>query len=74
MISINCCGYFINVAPLFNTRLVYCQQLFLSPTILAFRWSVLAAMASNWMQIIIILLKQYSAGSITTCIRVNCEW
>ena len=37
---------------------------FSPPTIVAFRRSVLAAMVSNWMQTVIILLKQYSAGSI----------
>ena len=73
MISIYCCGYSINVTPPLNTRLVYGQQLFLSPTIVVFRRSVLAAMLSNWMQTIVILLKQYSAGSITTCIHVNYE-
>ena len=74
MIITYCCGYSINVTPPFHTRLVYGQQPFLSPTIVAFHRSILAAMVSNWMQTIIILLKQYSAGSITTCIRVNNEW
>ena len=57
MISIYHCGYSINVIPPFYTRLLYGQQLFLSPAIVAFRQSVLAAMVSNWMQTIIILLK-----------------
>ena len=74
MISIYYCGYSIYVTPPFNTRLVYGQQLFLSPAIAAFCWSILTAIVSNWIQTIIILLKQYSAGSITTCIHVNYKW
>ena len=53
MISIYCCGYDINVTPPFNARLVYGQQFFLSPTIVAFCWSVLADMVSNWMETVV---------------------
>ena len=71
MVSINCCGYTINVTTPFNTRLIYRQQFFFSPAIVAFRRSVLATMVSKWMQTIVILLQQYSPGHITTCISVN---
>ena len=74
MISIYCCGYSINVTPPFHTRLVYDQQLYLSPAIVAFLWTVLAAMVRNWMQTIVILLKQYRAGCILTCSHVNYKW
>ena len=74
MISIDYYEYFINITPPFNTQLVYGQQLFLSLAIVVFCRKVLAAMVRNWMQTIIILLKQYSAGSITTCIHVNYKW
>ena len=47
MISIYCYGYSINVIPPFNTWLVSGQQLFLSPAIVVFCRSVLAAMVSN---------------------------
>ena len=70
MISINCSRYSIAVIPPFNTRLVYGQQLFLSPTIVAFRRHVLAAMVSKWLQTIIILLEQYSTSSIIIRIHV----
>ena len=56
MISVNCCGHTINVTTPFNTHLIYCQQFFFSPAIVAFRRSVLATMVSKWMQTIIILL------------------
>ena len=39
--------YTINVTPPLDTRLVYCQQFFLAPTIVAFRRSVLATMVRN---------------------------
>ena len=39
--------YPINVAPPLDTRLVYRQQFFLAPTIVAFRRSVLATMVRN---------------------------
>ena len=71
MVSINCCGHTINVTMPFNTHLIYRQQFFFSPTIVAFRRSVLATMVSKWMQTIIILLQQYSPGHITICISVN---
>ena len=71
MISVNCCGHTINVTTPFNTRLIYRQQFFFSPAIVAFRRSVLATMVSKWMQTVVILLQQYSPGRITTCISVN---
>ena len=37
MVSINCCGHTINVTMPFNIRLIYHQQLFFSPAIVAFR-------------------------------------
>ena len=64
MINRNCSWYSIDVTPPFYTQLVDGQQLFFSPTIAAFRWHILAAMVSSWMQTIIILLKQYSPSSI----------
>ena len=74
MVSVNCCGHTINVTMPFNTRLIYPQQFFFSPTIVAFRRSVLATMVSKQMQTIIILLQQYSPGHIMTCISVNHKW
>ena len=74
MISVNCCGRTINIITTFNTRLIYCQQLFFSPAIVAFRWSVLATMVSKQMQTIVILIQQYSPGRITTSINVNHKW
>ena len=71
MISVNYCGHTINVTMPSNTRLIYCQQFFFSPAIVAFRRSVLATMVSKWMQTVVILLQQYSPGHITTCISVN---
>ena len=71
MISVNCCGHTINVTMPFNTCLIYHQQLFFSPAIVAFCQSVLANMVIKWMQTVIILLQQYSSGRITTCISVN---
>ena len=71
MVSVNYCGHTINVTMLFNTRLIYHQQFFFSPAIVAFRRSVLATMVSKWMQTIVILQQQYSPGRITTCISVN---
>ena len=71
MISVNCCGHTINVTTPFNTRLIYHQQFFFSPAIVAFRRSVLATMVSKRMQAIVILLQQYSPGHITICISVN---
>ena len=66
----NCSGYSINIMPPFYTQLVYGQQFYFTPTIVAFCCCILAAMLSNWMQTIIVLLQQYSAGSIMACIRV----
>ena len=71
MIRVNCCGHTINVTMPFYTCLINRQQLFFSPAIVAFRWSVLATMVSKRMQTIIILLQQYSPGRIMTCISVN---
>ena len=71
MISVNCCGHTIDVTTPFKVRLIYRQQFFFSPTIVAFRRSVLATMVSKRMQTIAILLQQYSPGHITTCISVN---
>ena len=71
MVSVNCCRYTINVTTPFNTCLIYHQQFFFSPAIVAFRRSVLATMVSKRMQTVIILLQQYSPGRITTCISVN---
>ena len=74
MISVNCCGHTINVATPFNTRLIYHQQFFFSPAIVAFRRSVLATMVSKRMQTVVIMLQQYSPGRITTCISINHKW
>ena len=71
MINIYSYGYSIDVTPPFNTRLIYGQQFFLFPTIVAFCWRILAAMVSNWMQTIVVLLQQYSIGSIMTCICID---
>ena len=74
MVSINCCGHTINVTMPFNICLINRQQFFFSPAIVAFRRSVLATMVSKRMQIIVILLQQYSPGLIMTCISVNHKW
>ena len=74
MVSINCCGHTINVTTPFNTCLIYRQQFFFSPTIAAFRRSVLATMVSKRMQTVIVLLQHYSPSRITTCISVNHKW
>ena len=71
MISTNCHRYTINVTMPFKTHLIYSQQFFFSPAIVAFRRSILATMVSKWMQTIIILLQQYSPGCITIYISVN---
>ena len=74
MISINCCGHTINVTMPFNICLIYRQQFFFSPAIVAFHWSILATMVSKRMQTIVILLQQYSPGCITIGISVNHKW
>ena len=56
VVSIYHHGYTINVTPPLYTCLEYCQQLFLAPTIFAFRQSILATMVRNGVQTIIILL------------------
>ena len=48
--------------------------IFFSPAIISYRGTILAAMVSNWMQTIVILLKQCSAGSIMIYIHVNDKW
>ena len=70
-ISINHHRYTINITLPFYTRMVNCQKLFLSPTIVAFCWFVLATMVSKQMQTIAILLQQYSLGRIMIRISVN---
>ena len=47
MVSVYFCRYTINVTPPLDRRLVYRQQLFLAPTIVAFRRSILANMVCN---------------------------
>ena len=47
MISIYGSWYTVDITPPLDTRLEYRQQLFLAPTIVAFRWSVLAIMVCN---------------------------
>ena len=47
MISIYGSRYTVNITPPLDTRLEYRQQLFLAPTIVAFRRSVLATMVRN---------------------------
>ena len=74
LISINCSGYSIFTTSPFNARLVYGQQISLSPAIVAFCRRILAAMVSNWMQTIIILLEQYSTSSIILRIHVYDKW
>ena len=74
MISIYHHWYTINITTPFYACLVYWQQLFFSPILVAFCQSVLATMVSLQMQTIIILLQQYSPGCITTCISVNHKW
>ena len=66
--------YTINVTSPLDTCLVDRQQLFLAPTIVAFRRSVLAAMVRNRVQTIIILLQQYSPSCILTRIGINYKW
>ena len=66
--------YTINVTSPLDTRLVNCQQLFLAPTIVAFRRSVLATMVCNGVQTIIILLQQYCTSCILTRISINHKW
>ena len=73
MISKNSSRYTINVTTPFNTSLVYSQQFFFPSTIVSFRRSVLTTMVSQRMQTVVVLLEQYSAGCITTCISINDE-
>ena len=73
MICIDGGRHTVYIASPFNTRLVYCQQFFLTTPIVAFRRSVLAAMIRQRVETIIILLQQHSTSCITTCIRINDE-
>ena len=57
MISVYRGRYTVYVTSPLDTRLVYRQQLFLAPTIVAFRRSVLAAMVRNGVQTIRIFLQ-----------------
>ena len=47
MLSIYRGWYTVYVTSPLDTRLEYCQQFFLAPTIVAFRWNVLATMVYN---------------------------
>ena len=74
MVSINGTRYTVNITSPLDTRLAYRQQLFLAPTIVAFRWSVLATMVRNGVQTIIILLQQNCSCCILTRIGINYKW
>ena len=63
--------YTIYITSPLDTHLEYCTQLFLAPTIVAFRRSVLATMICNGVQTILILLQQYSPNCILTRIGIN---
>ena len=65
--------YAVDVTPPFHTRLVYRQQFLFTPAIVAFCRSVLATMVRNWMQTVVILLKQYSAGCIFARVGIHNE-
>ncbi|MCG8391044.1 MAG: hypothetical protein MJA30_36175, partial [Cytophagales bacterium] len=67
MVSIYGGCYAIDVTSPLNTHLEYCQQLFLTPTIVEFHWNVPAAMVCNGLQTIIIFLQQNS----TCCILIH---
>ena len=66
--------YTINVTSPLDTCFEDRQQFFLAPTIVAFRWSVLATMVRNGVQTIIILLQQNCTSCILTCIGINYKW
>ena len=63
--------YTVYVTSPLDTRLVYRQQLFLAPTIVAFRRSVPATMVRNGVQTIRIFLQQHSTSCIFTCVGIN---
>ena len=63
--------YTIYVTSPLDTRLVNCQQLFLAPTIVAFRRSVLATMVRNGVQTIRIFLQQHCTSCIFACVSIN---
>ena len=65
--------YTVYVTSPLDTRLVYRQQLFLAPTIVAFCRSVLATMVRNGVQTIRIFLQQHCTSCIFTCISINHE-
>ena len=71
MISIYRGRYTVNVTPPLDARLEYHQQLFLAPTIVAFRRSVLATMVRNGVQTIRIFLQQHCTSCIFTCVGIN---
>ena len=71
VVGIYCGWYTIYITLSFDTHLVYCQQLFLAPTIVVFCRSVLATMVCNGLQTIFILLEQYSPSYILTRIGIN---
>ena len=73
MIHIYSGRYTIYVTMPFHTRLVYRQQFLFAPAIVAFRRSVLATMVRNWMQTVVIPLKQYSAGCIFAHVGIHYE-
>ena len=71
MVSINGSRYTINITSPLDTHLEDRQQLFLTPTIVAFRRSILATMVCNGVQTIIILLQQNCTSCILTHICIN---
>ena len=74
MISINTSRYPIYVTAPFYTCQVDCQEFFVPRAIITFSWRVLAAVVRNWVQPIVVLLQQYGASGVLTCIRINYKW
>ena len=74
MVGIYGSWYTIYVILSLDTRLEYRQQLFFTPTIVAFCQSVPATIIRNGVQTIIILLQQNCTSCILTRISINHEW
>ena len=74
MVSVYHRRYTVYVTSPLDTCLVYHQQLFLAPTIVAFRRSVLATMVRNGVQTIRIFLQQHCTSCILIRIGINYKW
>ena len=71
VVSIYGSRYTINVTSPLDTCLEDCQQLFLAPTIVVFRWSILATMVRNGVETILIYLQQHCTSCIFTFVGIN---